>query len=202
LGWEVIDLKEIKVSRKTRETEIELLLKVNGSGETEIITPLSFFNHMLEAFARHARFDLKIKASGDIQVDPHHLIEDTGICLGKAVREYYAGRTGICRSGCFAFPMDDALALAAVDLSGRSYLVFDPDAPDATINNFRLKDLKEFFAGFTNEARANLHVLIFRGENPHHIYEAIFKAFGRALDEALSEHPRERNIPSTKGRIE
>lgn len=198
----MVVLKEIKINRTTRETNIELVFNAEGSGMVEVKTSLPFFNHMLEAFARHGRFDLKVNASGDIEVDPHHLIEDVGICLGKAVREIYAGKRGICRSGSFAFPMDDALALAAIDLAGRSYLDFDAEAPDTIINNFRLKDLKEFFAGFVNEARANLHILIFRGDNPHHIYEAIFKAFGRALDEALSEHPRERNIPSTKGKIE
>lgn len=192
----------IEVNRTTRETHIELKLNVEGSGKTDIETPIPFFNHMLEAFARHARFDLTLKAQGDIEVDPHHLIEDVGICIGSAVRKCYKEKKTVARSGSFAFPMDEALSLVAIDLSGRPFLDFDKDAPDETINGFRLKDLKEFFSGFASEARASVHVVVFRGSNAHHIYESIFKAFGRALDEALSQHPRERNIPSTKGRIE
>lgn len=190
------------IKRQTKETDIELVLDVEGTGEAMIETPLPFFNHMLEAMTRHARFDLQLKASGDIEVDPHHLIEDVGICLGKAVREIYTQKKAVSRSGSFAFPMDEALALAAIDLCGRSFFEFDDDIPDETINGFNLKNLREFFSGFANEARASVHILLFRGKNAHHIYEAIFKAFGRALDEALSNHPRERNIPSTKGKIE
>jgi imidazoleglycerol-phosphate dehydratase len=192
----------IKIERKTRETNIMLELEIEGSGKTEIETPIPFFNHMLEALCRHARFDLNLKAEGDVDVDPHHLVEDVGICFGKAVRSYYAERQGITRSGSFAFPMDEALALAAVDLSGRTYLDFDSKAPDEEINSFRLITLKEFFSGFANEARATVHILIYRKGNAHHVYEAIFKAFGRALEEALSNHPRERGIPSSKGLIE
>lgn len=195
-------MAQVTVSRETKETKIELKLDIEGSGNISVKTPIPFFNHMLEAFARHARFDLFLVAEGDVHVDPHHLIEDTGICLGKAVREIYLKKQNIARSGSFAFPMDEALSLVAIDLSGRVHLEFDEDAPKEVINDLRLIDLKEFFAGFANEARASVHVVIFRGGNPHHVYESIFKAFGRALDEALSHHPRERNIPSTKGKIE
>ncbi len=193
---------KIKIKRETKETSIELEFVAEGTGKTEISTAIPFFNHMLEAMARHGRFDLKLKASGDIEVDPHHLIEDTGICLGKAVREYYSGKSGITRSGSFAFPMDDALCIAAIDLSGRSFAIIEPDPPSEVINGFNLKTLKEFFNGFASEARANVHIVIHHGNDAHHIYESMFKAFGRALEEALSSHPREHGIPSTKGKIE
>ncbi|MCX7832434.1 MAG: imidazoleglycerol-phosphate dehydratase, partial [Actinobacteria bacterium] len=143
-------MNEALIKRETKETSILLKFKTDGTGKTEINTPLPFFNHMLEAFARHGRFDLFLTASGDVEVDPHHLIEDVGICLGKAVREIYHNRAGISRSGCFAFPMDEALAMVALDLSGRAYLDFDKDAPNERINDFKVSDLKEFFSGFAN----------------------------------------------------
>lgn len=177
------------------------MLDVEGSGNVRVDTGIPFFDHMLEAMGRHARFDLDIAASGDLEVDEHHTVEDVGICLGSAVRDIYQKSEGLNRSGFFVFPMDEALVLVSIDLSGRSLLDF-PDPPGGRVGNFDAALLYEFFAGFANAARATVHIRVFSGRNLHHIYEAAFKAFGRALDEALSEHPRDHGIPSTKGLIE
>lgn len=194
-------MKKARINRQTRETRIELSLNIEGSGNVSVETGIPFFNHMLEAMGRHARFDLEIRASGDLEVDEHHTVEDVGICLGSAVREIYLKNEGLNRSGFFVFPMDEALALVSIDLSGRT--VFDfPEPPEGLVGSFNPAVLYEFFAGFANSARATVHIRVLSGRNLHHIYEAVFKAFGRALDEALSEHPRDHGIPSTKGLIE
>jgi imidazoleglycerol-phosphate dehydratase len=186
------------VNRRTAETSVDLLLSLDGSGVSTIETGVGFFDHMLTHIAKHGGFDLTLRATGDLQVDEHHLIEDVGICLGKALAEALGDKRGIERFGSGFVTMDEALARTIIDLSGRSYLVFHASFSRETINDFPLEMVKEFFQAIANEGRMNLHVALLYGNNAHHQVEAVFKSFGRALRQAVRE-TGSGGIPSTKG---
>jgi imidazoleglycerol-phosphate dehydratase len=186
------------VLRETRETRIRVSWKLDGEGASRVSTGIPFFNHMLELFARHGFFDLTVEAEGDIEIDCHHTIEDTGITLGKALREALPAFAGVRRYGHSVLPMDEALAMIAVDLSGRPGLVWNGDVKGKA-GAFDGEAVKEFFRGFVNEARVTLHVNLLYGENLHHKIEAIFKAWGRALREAATADERVKGPLSTKG---
>ncbi len=190
------------VSRKTAETDITVKLKVDGRGAAKIDTGIPFFDHMLTLFARHGLFDLTIGARGDVAVDYHHTVEDVGIVLGEAFKAAVGGKIGIKRYGFFVLPMDEALARVVVDLGGRPLLVYDVQPPTMFVRDFNLALVKEFFRAFANAVGANVHVKLVYGEEPHHVAEAIFKAFARALDGATQIERRAANqLPSTKGKL-
>jgi imidazoleglycerol-phosphate dehydratase len=190
-----------RVERRTRETEILLQLNVDGRGETTIDTTIPFFNHMLEAAGKHGLLDLRVSARGDTDVDLHHTVEDVGICLGKAFHEALGDRRGIVRFGTAYVPMDEALAAVHVDVSGRPYFSYNVPFAKTRVGNFDLDLLKDFFRAFAMNAMLNLHVNLHYGENLHHIAEALFKAFGRALAEASRMNPRIEGVLSTKGSL-
>ena len=189
------------VIRKTKETDIEIELNLDGSGKAEIKTGVGFLDHMLDSFARHGLFDLKVKAVGDLEVDSHHLIEDTGIVLGQAIKEAVGDKKGIRRYGFFTLPMDEALVLSAVDLSGRPYLVFDVEFTTPTMGDYDTQMVKEFFYAVSYSAGMNLHFKEFSGDNDHHICEACYKSFAKALSQAVEIDPRISDVLSTKGTI-
>jgi imidazoleglycerol-phosphate dehydratase len=189
------------VARQTRETRIAVRLALDGAGRAQVRTGLPFFDHMLAHVARHGLFDLAVEARGDLEVDHHHTVEDVGICLGQAFDQALGDRAGIRRFGAAAVPMDDALATAAIDLSGRPYLVYRAEGLRGRLGDFEAELVKEFFAALATHLRANVHVRVEYGENLHHMVEALFKAAGRALDQATALDPRVRGIPSTKGRL-
>lgn len=192
----------IETSRTTNETSIKLRINLDGKGEAQVETGIGFFNHMLEAFAKHGCFDLQIQAKGDLHVDQHHTVEDVGIVLGEAFLQALGDKKGINRSGYFVFPMDEALSICAVDIGGRPYLKYQMKAGSKKIGDFETINLPNFFAGFVNGARLNLHLVLAYGKDPHHKVEACFKAFGKAMRMACS---RDKNlkgiIPSTKGAL-
>lgn len=190
-----------KIERKTKETDIKLVINLDGEGKTNIQTGVGFFDHMLDGFARHGLFDLELTAKGDLDVDCHHTIEDTGIVLGKAIAEALGEKKGIKRYGSFMLPMDETLALCAVDLSGRPYLNFHADFTVEKIEDFDTEMFREFFYALSYSAGMNLHLKIMDGGNNHHMAEALFKAFGKALDMATMEEPRMKDIWSTKGSL-
>jgi len=190
-----------RVERRTRETEILLQLNVDGCGETAIDTTIPFFNHMLEAAGKHGLLDLRVSARGDTEVDLHHTVEDVGICLGKAFHEALGDKRGIVRFGTAYVPMDEALAAVHVDVSGRPYFSYNVPFAKTRVGNFDLDLLKDFFRAFAMNAMLNLHVNLHYGENLHHIAEALFKAFGRALAEASRMNPRIEGVLSTKGAL-
>lgn len=190
------------ITRETKETRIELTLGLDGSGNAEIDTGVPFLDHMLDLFARHGFFDLTVKAQGDLEVDYHHLVEDVGITLGQALREALGDRASITRYGSFLLPMDETLSTVAIDLGNRPFLVYQADPPVSFVRDFNVNLFKEFFQAFANEARANLHVRLEYGEEPHHVAESIFKGFARALDAATTPDPRLGGaVPSTKGTL-
>lgn len=193
--------RNAKISRRTAETQIELELNLDGSGKAEVDTGIGFFDHMLISFAKHGLFDLKVNVSGDLHVDCHHTIEDTGIVLGEAIKKALGDKKGIKRFGNFMLPMDETLVLCAVDLSGRPYLVFDGKFDAERVGYFDTEMVKEFFYAVSYSAGMNLHIKEMYGENSHHIIEAMFKAFARALDEAVALDPRVQGLPSTKGAL-
>ena len=193
--------RQARVERNTKETQIVLHLNVDGSGASKVATGIPFFDHMLEAWAKHGLMDLTVDAKGDLEIDLHHTVEDVGICLGKALREALGDRKGIVRFGASFLPMDEALLHAAIDISGRPYLVFNVPLSRTRIGSFDLDLLKEFFRAFAFNAELDLHVNMHYGENLHHIAEATFKAVGRALAEATRLDPRVTGIPSTKGSL-
>jgi imidazoleglycerol-phosphate dehydratase len=194
--------RSAKVVRKTNETDIQLALTLDGSGQRRIATPVPFFNHMLEAVARHGLYDLEIAATGDVEVDPHHLVEDVGICLGQAFREALGDRSGITRYGEATIPMDETLVAAAVDFSGRAAFVYRADAlKGRRVGTFDVELGREFFGGFVSTALCNLHLEVRYGENAHHMIEALFKAFARATAAAVRIDPRVKGVPSTKGTL-
>lgn len=185
--------------RKTAETDIRLSLNVDGSGTSSIKTGIGFFDHMLTLFAKHGLFDLTVEAKGDIEVDFHHTVEDTGIVLGNAFREALGTKTGITRYGSCLLPMDETLAQVAVDLSGRPFVVFlAPERVDTIGLGFHFQLVEEFVRGFTNAILANVHVEIRYGKDAHHMAEAIFKGLARSLDTATRIDPRVTGVPSTK----
>lgn len=187
--------------RKTKETDVKLILNLDGTGRTNIHTGIGFFDHMLDGFARHGLFDLDLEVKGDLEVDSHHTIEDTGIVLGQAIAETLGDKKGIKRYGSFLLPMDETLALCAVDLSGRPYLNFKADFSTEKIGDFDTEMFREFFYAVSYGAAMNLHLKILDAGNNHHMAEALFKAFGKALDMATMEEPRMKDIWSTKGSL-
>lgn len=190
------------IARKTRETDISMRLELDGSGKSEINTGIGFFDHMLTAFSRHGLFDLKLKCDGDLYVDCHHTIEDVGIVLGQAIKKAIGNKEGIKRFGSIMLPMDDALIACAIDLSGRPYLGFDYHFSVERVGYFDTEMVKEFFLAVSENAGMNLHIKVMSGENTHHIIEAMFKAFAKALDEAVTVDPRITGTLSTKGSLD
>ena len=193
--------RQARVERSTKETQIALHLNLDGAGAAKVETGIPFFNHMLEAWAKHGLMDLCVDAKGDLEVDLHHTVEDVGICLGRAVKEAVGDKKGIARYGASFLPMDEALLHAAVDVSGRPYLVFNVPLARTRISSFDLDLLKDFFRAFAVNAEITLHVNMHYGENLHHIAEAVFKAVGRALAEATRLNPRVADVLSTKGAL-
>ena len=189
---------EIVLSRKTKETDITLGLRIKGEGKADINSGIGFFDHMLEGFAKHGDFDLKIICKGDLNVDSHHTVEDIGIVLGQAIKQACADKAGINRYATFIQPMDDALVLVSVDLCNRAYLNMNYVFPVERVGYFETETLKEFFRAVSDNAGMNIHIKVLDGENTHHIIEATFKAFANALNIALSDSGRT-GIPSTKG---
>ena len=189
------------VQRNTKETKISLDLNLDGSGIARLHTGIGFFDHMLDGFARHGLFDLTVKVDGDLEVDSHHTIEDTGIVLGTAIREALGSKKGIRRYGSCILPMDEALVLCAVDLSGRPYLVFDGEFTTDRCGEMDTEMAREFFYAISYAAGMNLHLKVLYGSNNHHIMEAMFKAFAKALDMATVNDPRIVDVLSTKGSL-
>lgn len=187
--------------RKTKETDISLHLNLDGTGSSSIHTGIGFFDHMLDGFARHGLFDLKVNVAGDLAVDCHHTIEDTGIVLGNAIKKAIGDKKGIKRYGSCILPMDETLVLCAVDLSGRPYLVFDGEFTTDRVGYMDTEMVKEFFYAISYTAGMNLHIRVLSGGNNHHMIEAMFKAFAKALDQATIIDPRITDILSTKGSL-
>ena len=195
-------MREAEITRDTKETKISFKLNIDGSGQADISTGIAFLDHMLQLFARHGFFDLSIEAKGDIDVDYHHLVEDMGISMGQAVKEALSDKAGIRRYGFFVLPMDETLATVALDISNRGYLVYDVDCPNSQVRDFNIHLFKEFFQAFANEVACNLHIRLEYGDEPHHVSEAIFKGFAKALDLATQAEPRlAGKVPSTKGTL-
>jgi len=187
--------------RKTKETDITLSFAIDGTGESAINTGIGFFDHMLDGFARHGLFDLKVSVEGDLAVDCHHTIEDTGIVLGNAIKKAVGDKKGIKRYGSCMLPMDETLVLCAIDLSGRPYLAFDAEFTTDRVGYFDTEMVREFFYAISYTAGMNLHIKVLSGTNNHHMIEAMFKAFAKALDEATTIDPRITDILSTKGSL-
>lgn len=201
---EITNLKEkraVCVKRDTKETKIYMELNLDGSGQTSLDTGIGFFDHMLDGFARHGFFDLTVKVEGDLEVDSHHTIEDTGIVLGTAIREALGNKKGICRFGDRILPMDETLVLCAVDLSGRPYLNFDVNFTVPKTGDMDTEMAREFFYAVSYAAGMNLHLKLLNGTNNHHIMEGVFKSFGKALDEAVQQDERIQGVLSTKGSL-
>jgi imidazoleglycerol-phosphate dehydratase len=194
--------RQARVERKTKETEIVIQLGLDGTGASKVKTPIPFFSHMLEAWSKHGLMDLAVEAQGDVEIDQHHTVEDVGIVLGQALKQALGDKKGIVRFGTGTIPMDETLVSAAVDLSGRSFLVFNVPVTRSRVSNFDLDLLQEFFRAFAFNAEITLHVTMHYGHNLHHITEAVFKAVGRALAQATRHDPRIAGIlPSTKGTL-
>ena len=189
------------VNRKTKETDIRMELFLDGTGKYDVSTGIGFFDHMLEGFAKHGFFDMTVKVTGDLQVDGHHTVEDTGIVLGQAIAQAVGDKKGLKRYGYFILPMDDALALCAVDLCGRPYLNFECEFTTERIGNLDTELIREFFYAIAYNAGMNLHIKLLSGTNNHHIAEAVFKAFAKALDMAVSMDSRIEDVLSTKGSL-
>ncbi len=193
-----VNMRQSAVQRTTKETDISLELNLDGTGWGNIATDIGFFDHMLNAFARHGLFDLDLKCKGDLEVDSHHSVEDTGIVLGTAIANALGDKSGINRVGSSYMPMDEALAFCALDISGRPYLVFDAPINTQKLGNYDTELTEEFFRAVAVNAGMTVHIKA-DGKNAHHIIEAIFKAFARALSSAVENNPRVTGIPSTKG---
>ena len=189
------------ITRSTNETNIQLTLELDGSGRTDIHTGIGFFDHMLNSFARHGFFDLSVTVNGDLEVDTHHTIEDTGIVLGQAIRQAVGDKKGIARYGHSVLPMDEALALCALDLCGRPYLVYDLRLDREKVGDLETEMVHEFFYAVSYGSEMNLHLKQIAGRNNHHIIEAAFKAFAKALDQAVAYEPRLTDVLSTKGSL-
>ena len=187
------------ITRKTAETDIQLSLNLDGSGKVEVSTGVGFFDHMLTHIGKHGLFDLAVKCQGDTHIDAHHTVEDAGICLGKALVQALGDKSGIRRFGDCTLPMDETLATAAVDLSGRPFLVWRAEVPLETLGTFSSQLAEEFWRAASSAGSLTLHVLLHHGKNTHHVVEAIFKACARALRAAVEPDPRASGIPSTKG---
>ncbi|NLG05839.1 MAG: imidazoleglycerol-phosphate dehydratase HisB [Clostridia bacterium] len=189
------------IERNTKETKISVKLNLDGSGNAEVDTGIGFFDHMLEGFAKHGFFDLKISVNGDIHVDGHHTVEDTGIVIGNAIKDAIGDKKGIKRFGYFILPMDESLVLCSLDLSGRPYLVFDAEFEGEKVGYLDTALVKEFFYAITYTAGITLHIKLLSGGNDHHSIEAMFKSFAKALDEAVSYDDRIKDVLSTKGTL-
>lgn len=194
-------MRTAEITRNTAETNISLKVNLDGTGKTEVNTGVGFLNHMLTLFAAHGKFDLEVRCVGDTDVDDHHSVEDVGICLGQAFRQALGDKRGIARYGSFLLPMDEALILAAVDISGRSSLNDALEIPTEKIGSFDTELVEEFFLGFTRSCPMSLHLRKLAGTNSHHIVEGAFKAFGRAMKAAVALDGTDK-IPSTKGVLE
>jgi imidazoleglycerol-phosphate dehydratase len=195
-------MRTASVSRETKETRIAVTVNLDGAGTASINTGVGFFDHMLDHVARHGLIDLEVKAEGDLHIDPHHTVEDVGICLGKAVLQAVGEPKGLVRFGHAVVPMDEALAEVALDFSGRPFLVFEAELPKARLGEFDAELAEEFLRAFAVQSRISLHVNLRYGKNLHHCIEALFKALGRALRQALTLDPRVQSVPSTKGMLE
>ena len=193
--------RRAEIERNTKETKIKIALELDGTGKAELHSGIGFFDHMLDGFARHGLFDLKVDVAGDLDVDCHHTVEDTGIVLGNAIREAVGDKKGIRRYGSCILPMDEALVLCAVDLSGRPYYVSDATFSAPMIGDLDTETISEFFYAVSYSAAINLHFKVFSGSNSHHICEAMFKAFAKALDAAVAVDPRITDVLSTKGSL-
>ena len=189
------------IVRNTNETKIDLRLNLDGTGKADIHSGVGFFDHMMNGFARHGLFDVDLKVKGDLEVDCHHTVEDTGIVLGNAIREAVGDKKGIKRYGSCILPMDETLVLCAVDLSGRPYLVFDAEFPTDQCGDMDTEMAREFFSAVSSSGPMNLHIQVLHGSNNHHIMEAMFKAFAKALDAATMYDPRITDVLSTKGTL-
>lgn len=194
-------MRKSEIVRKTNETDIKLSINLDGEGKSDINTGNGFFDHMLTGFAKHGFFDLNVKVAGDFEVDCHHTVEDTGIVLGNALKEAVGDKKGIARFGYFILPMDDALVLCSIDFSGRPYLNFELDLPTERCGYFENELVKEFFYAVSYSAGMNIHIKQLSGDNSHHIIEATFKAFAKALDMATCKDPRIKDVLSTKGKL-
>ena len=189
------------ITRKTKETAIELVVNVDGAGRYDVQTGVPFLNHMLELFTRHGFFDLTVRATGDVEVDDHHTVEDVGLTLGQAFKQALGGKEGIRRFGEATVPLDEALINVVVDLSGRPFFAYDLKTRQTRIGSFDVELIHDFLLAFVNEVGMNLHVRMLAGRNPHHIIEATFKGMARALDLATQRDPRVRGVLSTKGTL-
>ena len=189
------------VTRDTKETQIQLTLELDGSGSSSIDTGVGFFNHMMEGFTRHGLFNLTLKVNGDLEVDDHHTIEDTGIVLGTAIAQAVGDKKGICRYGSMILPMDETLVLCAIDLCGRPYFSFEGEFTRDKVGDMETEMIREFFYAISYSAGMNLHMKILTGGNNHHMAEALFKAFAKALDAAVSFDGRITDVLSTKGTL-
>ncbi len=194
-------MRKINIERKTNETEISLEIDLDGSGEAEINSPVPFLNHMLDLFTKHGQFDLKLEASGDVEIDIHHTVEDIGIVLGQAIKEAVGDKVGIKRYGSRFIPMDEALIHAVVDLGGRYYLNFAVTDLKDRVGNFDTEMVEEFFRAVAFNGEMNLHLRMIEGRNTHHIIEGIFKSFGRALSQAVMIDDNIKGVMSTKGMV-
>jgi len=193
--------RKAKIVRKTKETQITLELNLDGSGNGSVQTPLGFMNHMLQALAKHAMFDLSVQARGDVEIDAHHTVEDLGLVLGEALGKALGDKKGISRFGEATVPMDEALALAVVDLSGRPFLKYEAPIPEYERWEFDVNLVEEFLRAFTTTAKLTLHLRLLAGSNYHHCVEALFKALARALRQAVARDPRQKGVPSSKGHL-
>ena len=189
------------INRKTKETDIAMMLNIDGTGAGSVDTGIGFFDHMLTGFSKHGFFDLTLQVKGDLEVDGHHTVEDTGIVLGTAIREAIGDKVGMKRYGSFILPMDDALCLCAIDLCGRPYFAYDCEFSVERVGELDTELVKEFFYAVSYSAGMNLHIKMLDGSNAHHMIEAMFKAFGKALDEATSYDDRVKGVLSTKGAL-
>ena len=194
-------IRNAKIDRITNETDIKLVLNLDGSGKSTIKTGIPFFDHMLDQFTFHSQIDLELNAQGDLGIDYHHTVEDCGICLGAAFSNALGDKKGINRYGFFLLPMDDALIRVALDFSGRSFLSWNVKFPTSSVGNFDLELLREFFNSFSTNSRATIHVDMLNGYNSHHISEAVFKSMGKAIKMAITKDQRLDSIPSTKGSL-
>jgi imidazoleglycerol-phosphate dehydratase len=190
-----------QVHRKTKETDIRVSISLDGTGQARVATGIPFLDHMLELFARHGLFDLEVECRGDLEIDDHHSVEDTAICLGQAMAQALGDKQGVARYGAALVPMDEALCRAVVDLSGRFYLVYEVETRRAMIGNFSVEMAEHFWRSFAAALRCNLHIDLLRGRNTHHILEGTFKATARALRQAVEIDPRIQGVLSTKGAL-
>ena len=194
-------MRTASVTRKTKETDISVRINLDGKGAYKVNTSIPFLDHMLNLFSFHGLMDLTIKAKGDIEIDYHHLMEDLGITLGEAIKKAVGDKKGIRRYGASTIPMDESLARVILDLSGRPYLVYKVRPPKGTQMGMEFSLFEDFFRALSNHAMMNLHIVVEYGRDLHHMFEAVFKAFGRALNEAVSVDRRVKGVPTTKGRL-